>query len=170
MNFGKWFLYFIGFGAFVWFVFFRPMGNGSALASTEKGDAQQEETDPSSTDQYDNTNTEDGIDYSETDEDYATDVETETVEPTEDKSESIASGNSINLDSRYLIVVGSFGVKANADRLLKKTIADGRDAKTKYINGLHRVVAAASDDEANAKDLRAHFTHVYKVKAFILEQ
>jgi hypothetical protein len=76
----------------------------------------------------------------------------------------------VNINNKYLIVVGSFGVKSNADRMLKRVKDSGKEGTITLIRGLHRVVTASTDDQNDAQQLRAHFTHVYKEQAFILEQ
>ena len=66
--------------------------------------------------------------------------------------------------------MGSFGKKSNADRMLQRVKDSGKEGVITNIRGLHRVVTASSDDHSDAKDLRAHFTHIYKEQAFILTQ
>jgi hypothetical protein len=80
------------------------------------------------------------------------------------------ANGSVNINSKYLIVVGSFGVKSNADRMLKRVQDSGKEGTITLIRGLHRVVTASTDDQNDAQQLRAHFTHIYKEQAFILEQ
>ena len=80
-------------------------------------------------------------------------------------SENTNSTN-INLNKRYLIVVGSFGVKSNANRMLRKLINAGNDGVITSIKGLHRVVVASTNDKNEAINLRLQFTE----PAFILRQ
>jgi cell division septation protein DedD len=87
----------------------------------------------------------------------------------QDIKETVNS-SSIAVEDSYLIVIGSFGVKANATRLMKNSIKEGRDAKMKYINGLHRVIVASSENEVEAEQIKEYFAQEYGVSAFILER
>ncbi len=166
MNFLKWFAYSVAFCAFVWFVFFRPLSSnstselaGADADTTENADLPRE--DNSTIEDVENTDS-----YSETDE-----IVPENIDIVENTTETAPKINgSINLNSRYLIVVGSFGKKSNADRMLQRVKDSGKEGVIANIRGLHRVVTASSDDHSDAKDLRAHFTHIYKEQAFILTQ
>ena len=80
------------------------------------------------------------------------------------------SNETININSKYLIVVGSFGVKANADRMLKHVQNNGIEATITLIRGLNRVVIASTNNEAEAEKLLDQFTHTFNEPAFILEQ
>ena len=156
MNFLKWFAYSIAFCAFVWFVFFRPLTSNST-SELARADADTTENVDQPTE--DNSTIEDVEN---------TDSYTE-IEETFAKTEPETNG-SINLNSSYLIIVGSFGKKSNADRMLQRVRDSGKEGVITNIRGLHRVVAASSDDHSDAKALRAQFTHIYKEQAFILTQ
>jgi hypothetical protein len=156
MNFLKWFAYSIAFCAFVWFVFFRPLTSNST-SELARADADTTENVDQPTE--DNSTIEDVEN---------TDSYTE-IEETFAKTEPETNG-SINLNSSYLIIVGSFGKKSNADRMLQRVKDSGKEGVITNIRGLHRVVTASSDDHSDAKALRAHFTHIYKERAFILAQ
>jgi hypothetical protein len=169
MNFLKWFAYSIAFCAFVWFVFFRPLTSnstseiiGSGSDTAEKGDLPTVEN-PTIED-IENTDS-----FTETEEIVPENTEIVDIEETFAETEPEKNG-SINLNSSYLIIVGSFGKKYNADRMLQRVRDSGKEGVITNIRGLHRVVAASSDDHSDAKALRAHFTHIYKEQAFILTQ
>jgi cell division protein FtsN len=159
MNFLKWFAYSIAFCAFVWFVFFRPLTSNST-SELARADADTTENVDQPTE--DNSTIEDV----ENTDSY---TEIEEIEETFAKTEPETNG-SINLNSSYLIIVGSFGKKSNADRMLQRVKDSGKEGVITNIRGLHRVVTASSDDHSDAKALRAHFTHIYKERAFILAQ
>lgn len=159
MNFLKWFAYSIAFCAFVWFVFFRPLTSNS---TSELAGADADTTENMDQPTGDNSTIED---VGNTD----SYTETEDIEETFAETEPEING-SINLNSSYLIIVGSFGKKSNADRMLQRVKDSGKEGVITNIRGLHRVVTASSDDHSDAKDLRAHFTHIYKEQAFILTQ
>jgi hypothetical protein len=177
MNFMKWFLYSLAFGAFIWFVFFKPMGDNTALATQPNNEETAEEVDTYT----DIPNEEEeeitfDMDY-ESMEDTMQVVSEEipVVElpvdlPDNTSSENTSSENinstNINLNKRYLIVVGSFGVKSNANRMLSKVKDAGNDGVITSIKGLHRVVMASTDDKSEAINLRLQFTE----PAFILKQ
>ena len=169
MNFLKWFAYSIAFCAFVWFVFFRPLTSnstseiiGSGSDTAEKGDLPTVEN--ATIEDVDNMDN-----YTETEEIVPENTEIVDIEETFAETEPEKNG-SINLNSSYLIIVGSFGKKSNADRMLQRVRDSGKEGVITNIRGLHRVVAASSDDHSDAKALRAQFTHIYKEQAFILTQ
>ena len=173
MNFLKWFGYLALCAAFIWFVFFRPLSSNSAEISNTNSELNEGTIDENST-------IEDINDIAESS-DYSTDntsdesIDEQSSNTSNDVAESNPSNNtsadgSINLDSKYLIVVGSFGNKANADRMLRRVKSDGKEGKMTLIRGLHRIVTASTNDQADAKNLRDHFTHIYKEQAFILKQ
>jgi hypothetical protein len=166
MNFFKWSLYLLALSAFIWFVFFKPLGGTApikVLTESETAIPEEEASEylPEST--IEDTETVD-----------ADITESETL-PEEFENEEItvhppATNGSVNINSKYLIVVGSFGVKSNADRMLKRVKDSGKEGTITLIRGLHRVVTASTDDQNDAQQLRDHFTHIYKEQAFILEQ
>ena len=167
MNFLKWFAYSIAFCAFVWFVFFRPLTSNSTSEiigsdTAEKGDLPRAEN-PTIED-VENTDS-----YTATEEVVSENTEIVGLEETFAETAPETKG-SINLNSSYLVIVGSFGKKSNADRMLQRVKDSGKEGVITNIRGLHRVVAASSDDHSDAKALRAHFTHIYKEQAFILTQ
>lgn len=170
----KWLGYLALCAAFVWFVFFRPFNSNSAELVNSDNTQIEDANDASSTIE-DIDDVADNSDYSDNDADYDNtgddNSNTDAVDNSTTNNSSTSSGDgSINLDSKYLIVVGSFGNKANADRMLNRVKSDGKDGKMTLIRGLHRVVTASTNDQADAKNLRDHFTHIYKEQAFILKQ
>jgi hypothetical protein len=169
MNFLKWFAYSIAFCAFVWFVFFRPLTSnstseiiGSGSNTAEKGDMPRAEN--ATIEDVENTDS-----YTETEEVISENTEIVAIEETFAETAPETKG-SINLNSSYLIIVGSFGSKSNANRMLQRVKDSGKEGVIINIRELHRVVAASSDDHNDAKALRSHFTHIYKEQAFILTQ
>ncbi len=167
----KWLLYIVAFSAFVGYVFFWPLEDKKALAEQANTDEQSIESEIAA----DETNSETGeIDYNQDIENNETTTSEDDVaisdEPVVETPIEEVNSTGIDLSNRYLIVVGSFGVKANANRMLRRVQKSGKDGVIAYINGLHRVVTASTDDESDAKNLRSHFTHIYKQEAFILKQ
>jgi hypothetical protein len=166
MNFFKWSLYLLALSAFIWFVFFKPLGVTApvkALTDSETVVPEEEDNESLPESTIEDTETVDAdITESET---LPEEFETEefTVPPP-------TTNGFVNINSKYLIVVGSFGVKSNADRMLKRVKDSGKEGTITLIRGLHRVVTASTDDQNDAQQLRAHFTHIYKEQAFILEQ
>jgi hypothetical protein len=169
----KWLGYLALCAAFIWFVFFRPFNTNSAeLVNSDN--TQTEDINDESSFVEDVIDVTDNSDYNISDDTY--DNSSDTVANTDvidnsatDNSSSISDG-SINLDSKFLIVVGSFGNKSNADRMLNRVKSDGKDGKMILIRGLHRIVTASTNDRTDARNLRQHFTHIYKEQAFILKQ
>lgn len=162
MTFFKWFLYLVALSAFIWFVFFRPMGENTALATEPST-----KTTPTGDNPAENSRKQE-IDYSIENENVTENQDDAASESEDYVSETTNRG--INLNNKYLIVVGSFGVKANAEKMLKRVENDGKEGVITSIRGLHRVITASTDDEGDAKNLRSHFTHIYKEQAFILTQ
>lgn len=177
MNFMKWFLYSLAFGAFIWFVFFKPIGDNTSVSNQPTNEETPEEvdtyTDIPNKDEEEITY---DMDY-ESMEDTVQVVSEEisVVELPVDLPDNTSSDNSssenmhsadINLNKRYLIVVGSFGIKSNANRMLRKVKDAGNDGVITSIKGLHRVVMASTDDKTEAINLRLQFTE----PAFILRQ
>ena len=99
-----------------------------------------------------------------------TEVEEDVQEQEVIEEVSPISTGGIDLSKKYLIVVGSFGNRSNADRMLKRVKDSGKDGVIEKIRGLNRVITASSDDQNDAQNLRDHFTHIYKETAFILER
>ncbi|PCJ65956.1 MAG: hypothetical protein COA58_07710 [Bacteroidetes bacterium] len=187
MNFLKWFGYIILCAAFIWFVFFKPFNYNTDSAGDNNDTNEIEVEDSNSTDLVEDTytysdNFEDGdsiSDYSDIDDestdnfnDVVSDDDniTDNIDVSTPEENNTSSGGSINLESKYLIVVGSFGNKSNADRMLLRVNNDQNYGRIVLIRGLHRVVTASTDDQTDAINLRNHFTHVYKEQAFILKQ
>ena len=82
----------------------------------------------------------------------------------------INESNGIDLNKKYLIVVGSFGNLKYAKAMQSKITASGKDCEVEMIRGMHRVITASTDDQNDAQNLRDHFTHIYKQTAFILSR
>jgi cell division septation protein DedD len=179
----QWILYFVLLGAFVWFVFFRD-SNLFALSQKDEPITGEETVSNQS-------ETEGDLDAVYEEEEYAEPEQEEFLEPelnetTVEENETIVeealtsdplenstntkSSSIIDLNKKYLIIVGSFGQKSNAEKMLRRVKNSGKQGLIKQINGLHRVITASTDSQSDAKDLRAHFTHMYKEQAFILEQ
>lgn len=83
----------------------------------------------------------------------------QTVTPTSTASEGTRSENLTVVDGAGLkafsVVVGAFGVKANADRVQKSLQAQGYAAQlATNPQGLYRVIAATFDDEQSAVNCR----------------
>lgn len=163
MNFIKWLGYISLCGLFIWFVFFRKV---DANAATQDNETNISETITDDNTTADSDNVSDNSDLTEENPEEVDN--SQVVEPS--NSTPIVSKEGINLNSKYLIVVGSFGVKSNSAKMLKRVKDSGKDGVVRYINGLHRVITASTDNEADAENLKAHFTHIYKERAFILEQ
>lgn len=168
MNVLKWLGYILLVSLFVWFVFFRKLGLFSANTNNVVVKTEQAQIDNESTtlsDPIDDAFVDENTESNETPSDFPEINEPETLQTSANTKQT----NGINLNQRYLIVVGSFGKKANADRMLKRVKNDGNEAVITTVNGMHRVVTGSTDDLSNAKSLRDHFTHIYKETAFILE-
>jgi len=168
MNVLKWLGYILLLGLFIWFVFFRKFNPFATNPNSITTKATQEILDENTTseDTKDDSFLDEKIESTPAIDNYEEPISpsTETTQPTEQKP-----SNGINLNQKYLIVVGSFGKKANADKMLKRVLKDGNQGVITTINGLFRVVTSSTDDLTNAKKLRDHFTHIYKETAFILE-
>ncbi|MDB4106967.1 SPOR domain-containing protein [Bacteroidia bacterium] len=163
MNFLKWLLYLIALGAFIWFVFFKKLNTNTSIVDTNNTEVND---DGSISNPDADLNTEEEIDYT---------VDNGTDATSDNQYEVTSTGqvnttNGVNLDSKYLIVVGSFGKKSNAEKMKTRVSEKFKYATITVVNGLHRVVAASSDDQDDAQNLRDHFTHIFKEPAFILEQ
>lgn len=157
----KWILYGLAFIGFLWFVFIRntPL---SDFPKDSKGNIVIGEYSDSA-----EGNNEEFVD----DEGSFVD-ETDQIEPNlEEELENTEEETSDVLDENkaFLIVVGSFGDKTNADKMLEKVMNDGHNGKIIYKDPLYRVIAASTDDLSDAKQLQDHFTHAYGVKAFVLK-
>ena len=168
MNILKWLGYILLLGLFIWFVFFRnfrfntdktePIQDSETLASEPTPMVDDE---ASFIDQpIEEFQSEEPLEEFVED-----DVELEVLEEASD-----ISSTGIDLNKKYLIVVGSFGSRSNAERMLKRVQESGKDGKIEKIRGLNRVITASSDDQNDAQNLRDHFTHIYKETAFILER
>ena len=169
MNFLKWFAYSIAFCAFVWFVFFRPLTSNYTAEIIGSGSDTAEQGDMPIAENAIIEDVENKDRYTETEEIVPKNTEIVDLEETFAETTPKTKG-SINLNSSYLVIVGSFGKKSNADRMLQRVKDSGKEGMITNIRGLHRVVAASSDDHSDAKDLRAHFTNIYKEQAIILTE
>lgn len=154
----KWIIYILALIGFLWFVFIRnsslsdfprdedgniKIGSYSDSAFTEP------ETPP--------------ID------DEAAFVDDEPIASVDTFTGAVDENELLDESKKFLIVVGSFGDKANAEKMLQKVFDDGHQGKIIYKEPLYRVIAAATDDLNDAKQLQNHFTHAYGVKAFVLK-
>lgn len=168
MNVLKWLGYFVLLGLFVWFVFFRKLNANAAkpvVNNSETIDAPINDGEAEMDQISDDSFVAENIESSAEPADFPAVSE---VDKQAEQNKNTEQG-AINLNQKYLIVVGSFGKKSNADKMLKRVKKDGNDAVITQVNNLHRVITASTDDLANAKRLRDHFTHIYKETAFILE-
>lgn len=168
MNIWKWFLYVIALSAFIGFIFFREVAiDGEIVDEDTQATSTPEETEISQdTDTAEEYYAEDDI-VQPADE---YEIEDPTTEQSTSNDTEYTGGNtSINTEARYLIVIGSFGVKANANRLMKTSIDKGQNAKIKYINGLHRVIVASAESELQAENIKEYFLQKQDVSSFILE-
>ncbi len=155
MNILKWLGYFILLGLFIWFVFFRNYSFNQASKQTIDQEIENlENNDIDEPILGDDTSFVDEVDNAE-----------EEFSENDNNSES----TNICLNKKYLIVVGSFGNIKNAERLLNRVKMNGNNGTIKNINGLNRVITASTNDEGDAKNLKEHFTNIFKERAFILE-
>ncbi len=187
MNFLKWLAYFVAVFAFIWFVFFRPVGDKMTTTSETTRD-----TSPKPEEK--NSEIEDFADLEIYDSDTVIIIDSQTniaenegelesdaydiqqtpiLEETTTTNETpidVVSSNRVNLDENYLIVVGSFKVMNNAKNLLKTFEEMDFGGKITKINGLHRVVIASSNNEVVARQTLKEFTKNYQKPAFVLKQ
>ena len=174
MNVVKWFLYLVALGGFIWFVFFRSPSGKTVVLSGDQKDTTTENAIDNKPTQTTGENLD--IDYS-----YSEEYEESSTENSADESDAALQTDDsevdikdeplgINTSNTYLVVLGSFGVKANADKLLQKTIQNIGAAEMKYINGLYRVIAASSNSEQVAEQRMDELISEYQMKAFVLEQ
>ncbi len=174
MKFLKWFGYISLLLLFVWFVFLR----GISFNSEKKEDTASVTENMEEVENNDFVDDEASFIDESNEEAYQEEaMDEELTEVEEDVQEqevieevSPISTGGIDLSKKYLIVVGSFGNRSNADRMLKRVKDSGKDGVIEKIRGLNRVITASSDDQNDAQNLRDHFTHIYKETAFILER
>ena len=164
MNLIKWFAYLTLCGTFIWFVFFKPLHIKSAETITT--DSEYSEDLPVDTS---------SVAFIDTTESYPLEevsVDTPEEQANERIKQEIKTGISdgINVNAKYLVVVGSFSVKSNAEKLLAKLKKIGKDAVITNIKGLHRIVTASSDNAVDAQNLRHQYAQSVEEKAFVLEQ
>ncbi len=164
MNLIKWFAYLTLCATFIWFVFFKPLRiNSAETVTSDSGYTEDLPVDTSS------------VAFIDTTESYTLE-EVSIDTPEEQSNESIkeekktATNDGINVNAKYLVVVGSFSVKSNAEKLLAKLKKNGKDAVITNIKGLHRIVTASSDNEVDAQNLRDQYAQSVEEKAFVLEQ
>ena len=197
MTFIKWFLYFLALGAFIWYVFLRKITAEALKPAAIEAVSELENIDSDSvanqTDQTEDTDlSEEEIwedidssvivsndDWSESD----NVVPVENPKDEEDNESEIGNQESsesepivekpltqLNLDARYLVVIGSFGSKANANRLLDKVSQIYPDSEISFINGLNRVVIASYDEENAAEQKKSNYISSTGGSAFVLAQ
>ena len=174
MKFLKWFGYISLLLLFIWFVFLR----GISFNSEKKEDTASVTENMEEVENNDFVDDEASFIDESNEEAYQEEaMDEELTEVEEDVQEqevieevSPISTGGIDLSKKYLIVVGSFGNRSNADRMLKRVKDSGKDGVIEKIRGLNRVITASSDDQNDAQNLRDHFTHIYKETAFILER
>jgi hypothetical protein len=177
MTFVKWFLYLSALGVFVWYVFFRDLSSTKITASesTKIEEVDQSEELASTpekiinnefTNDGDTETLEESIDSIPEDFVDVIDEPEVAFEPVVEEESIVSTSNGINLDNKYLVVVGSFGKKSNADRMLKKIIKAGHEGTITLIRGLHRVVVSSSNNEEEAEKINAAFPEA----GFVLAQ
>jgi hypothetical protein len=166
MNFFKWSLYILAVSAFIWVVFFRPIdstteaevlvGNDAETIVEEEGESLLEST------------------IEDTEAEVINEIESENVTEVFDTEVvdevTPTSHEDINIQSKYLVVVGSFGVKANANKMLKRVETFGMEGTISLIRGLHRVIIASTNNEQEAEQIRDQFTNTHHEPVFVLEQ
>lgn len=164
MNLIKWFAYLTLCATFIWFVFFKPLRiNSAETVTTDSGYTEDLPVDTSL------------VALIDTAENYTLE-EVSVDTPEEQPNESIkeerktATKDGINVNAKYLVVVGSFSVKSNAEKLLAKIKKNGKDGVITEIKGLHRIVTASSNTELDAQNLRNQYAQYAEGKAFVLEQ
>ena len=164
MNLIKWFAYLTLCATFIWFVFFKPLHIKSAETITT--DSEYSEDLPVDSSSFALIDTTENYTLEEVS------VDTPEEQANERIKQEIKTGISdgINVNAKYLVVVGSFSVKSNADKLLAKIKRNGRNGVITKIRGLHRVVTASSDNELNAQNLRDQNFPSVEEKAFVLVQ
>ncbi len=194
MTFIKWFLYFLALGAFIWYVFLREI-TAEALKpaaieavseleniDSDSVDNQTEDTDLSEEEIWEDADSSvivSNDDWSESDDVVPVenpkdeeDNESEIDNQESSESEPIVEKplTQLNLDARYLVVIGSFGSKANANRLLDKVSQIYPDSEISFINGLNRVVIASYDEENAAEQKKSNYISSTGGSAFVLAQ
>lgn len=97
-------------------------------------------------------------------------VEEPVVKQSETSPNTSVGSSNLNLDSPYLLVVGSFGSKANANRLQKKLTSGYPNATVKYINGLNRVIISTYNSEEEAERQKSNYISATGGSAFVLAQ
>lgn len=161
MIFVKWFLYITTLLGFIWFVFFYG-GSGvsnkvSVIENIEKTPFEQQIV--QAEDVFDSSETESFIDTK-----MLPKENVEQIDMPDNTPEN--SLPDINLKSKYLIFIGSFSNKANAVKMQKMAKARGKNSIIIYKQPYHRVVVAGTNDEKDAKNLVAHFTHALGERSF----
>lgn len=165
----KWFGYFSLLGLFIWFVFLRNIDNQEVeIESTSTNQSQEDDLsiDSSIEEEFlamDDFEESTDVEEPELQEDEYIDFEPDTVE---EFAPSYSDG--IDPNNKYLIVIGSFGEKRYAEAMLERIMDKGIDGTIVLVNNMHRVVTASSNDQADAINLRDHFTHSLNETAFVL--
>ncbi|MGB0850343.1 MAG: SPOR domain-containing protein [Bacteroidia bacterium] len=166
----KWFLYISALGAFIWYVFLRDIDSKASQTSAENQEevlenqlSEPEEVEEEYVTEKQKAFIEDTTSETITEEVISEEVPEAVETTTEEKPLENAA---INLSDKYLVVVGSFGNKSNADRMLKKVQDQGFDGVITKINGLHRVVVSSSNSEEDAERTNKEFPEA----GFVLAQ
>ena len=170
MNVLKWILYLAALGGFIWFVFFREF---NPFSGTDDPPVVTDITSDSSA--YTETDTTSYAYESDTasEETY---VEEETIDPIVEEEVVVDNppketpSTGIQLGDKYLVVVGSFGSKANANKLEKSLRKKGMEVTQTKIRNLNRVVIASATDEASAEAIKSDYLQKTGASAFVLEQ
>ena len=156
----KWALYFIALFAFVWFVFLREYTQSlfaSEMNTVETVDTLEE------AELVDEWITEGDTAVSEVFEEFEPAEEFAVVEEAEAVQEDpkpfveetpTSFPSTINTSDHYLVIIGSFSSRTNANKLSERVQAKGIAAEIVEINGLMRVVVASSNDRKEAERLK----------------
>lgn len=183
LKFIKWLLYFLSLGAFIWFVYFKPIDfnfktlwdkeNITAVnaASGEADTAQQQIA--QNIDQVKIQDAKNPSVVKKIDDkiiDSPAKVEDNTEIENNEIPEKIQPSESINLQDSYLVLVGSFGKHSNAKRMLKIVEKNGIRAVIKKIGKLHRVIIASSNTEQEANVVKETYKKTFGETPYVLLQ
>ncbi len=191
----KWIAYILALGAFIWYVFLR----GTDFSFDDKSSVQAEVSSQIESDYTDSSENIEPIDASEyveeaTDDYFAEDssestvyeeevsvseipedlnittIESETPETEATSSNEVEIDESLNTNASFLLIVGSFGNKSNADRLLKKVKSEYPKSTVTFTNGLNRVIVSSFNDEEAAEVAKSQYIQNTGGSAFVLAQ
>lgn len=186
----KWIAYILALGAFIWYVFLRGNELRFDKNSTRQQDANSQlesqlsdyseeyktiDTFKYSADNdiYFSEDTSESIACEEVDSPYK-ETEVATEESLAPSVETIlqeeAVNESLNTQAPFLLVVGSFGKKSNASRLLKKVKIDYPQSTISMLNGLNRVIVSSYENKESAEIAKIQYIKNTGGSAFVLAQ